>query len=243
MTTDTILTLYSTDTGDFWLPPDPGNDCVIQAIVNNQIWDNDVVSYIRDRITPNSMILDVGGNFGQMAVLFSKMLSLDGKVQTFEPDPFLYSVLCQNILQNNCTNVIFHNLAVWNESDKTLFYPKADFIKFESYGSYGIDPTATDGQLVNAITIDQLNLDPVRIIKLDIQGSELNALKGAVNTINKWKPLIIFEYEQMFDSQFNVTWQDYLDFIESIDYTIVTTINAVNIVIEPKINDLTNGNS
>jgi FkbM family methyltransferase len=234
MITDTPLTLYSTDTGNFWLPPDPGNDCVIQAIINNQIWDNEVVSYIKDRIHPYGGILDVGGNFGQMAVLFSNMISQEGIVHTFEPDPFLYSVLRQNIMQNNCKNVVFHNLAVWNESGKTLFYPKADFVKFESYGSYGIDPTATDGQIVDAITIDQLNIDPVNVIKLDIQGSELNALKGSVRTINKWKPLIIFEYEQMFDAQFNVTWQDYLDFIESIDYKIVTTINTVNIVIEPK---------
>jgi FkbM family methyltransferase len=231
MTSDAPLTLYSTDTGKFWLPPQPGNDYVIQTIIHNQIWDKDVISYIRDYIWTNNIILDVGGNFGQMSVLFSKMVP-DGTVHAFEPDPFVYSVLSQNILENQCNNVVCHNLAIWHESGKKLFYPKADFVKFECYGSYGIDPTATDGQTVDSFAIDSLNFKWVDVIKLDIQGSELNALKGAVKTIEKCKPLIIFEYEEMFDAQFNVTWQDYLDFIASINYRIVGTINTVNIVIE-----------
>jgi FkbM family methyltransferase len=130
--------------------------------------------------------------------------------------------------------VICYNTAVWHELGKTLFYPKADFNRFESYGSYGIDPTATDGQLVQSVTIDSLNLSQVDLIKIDIQGSDLNAMKGAVGTINRLKPTIIFEYESLFNEQFNTSWEDYLNFIESINYKIVHTIDGVNIVIEPK---------
>jgi len=232
--TDTApLTLYSTDHGKFWLP-DLGNDCVLHTIVNNQIWDHELVSYIGTRVMPWSVVLDVGGNFGQMAVLFSKMLNRNGCVHVFEADPFIHSTMVKNILENQCDNVICYNNAVWHELGKTLIYPKADFIRFESYGSYGIDPNADNGQLVNSITIDSLNLKWVSLIKIDIQGSDLNAMKGAINTINRYRPIIIFEYESMFDEQFGTCWQDYLDFIESISYKITNTIGNVNIVIESK---------
>jgi FkbM family methyltransferase len=226
------LNLYSTVHGNYWLP-NPDHDCVLHAIINNQIWDNELVAYIGTRVLPNSVILDLGGNFGQMAVLFSRMV-YDGSVHVFEADPFIYSALSRNIVENHCHNVMCYNTAVWHELGKTLFYPKADFKRFESYGSYGIDPTATNGQVVQSVTIDSLNLTKVDLIKIDIQGSDLNSMKGATSTINKFKPTIIFEYESLFNEQFNTCWEDYLNFIESINYKIVHTIDRVNIVIEPK---------
>jgi hypothetical protein len=59
-------------------------------------------------------------------------------------------------------------------------------------------------------------------------------MKGAINTISRLSPTIIFEYESLFNEQFNTCWEDYLNFIESINYKIVHTIDRVNIVIEPK---------
>ena len=226
------MKLYQTDTGDYWLP-DPGNDCVLHAIISGLVWDGDLVSYIRSRSKINDVILDVGGNFGQMAVLFSKMVP-QGQVHVFEADPFIYSTMTKNIEQNKCINVKTYQSAVWHETGLDLFYPKADFTRFESYGSYGIDPTAESGQAIKSLTIDSLNLPWVDLIKVDIQGSDLNAMKGAVNTIARFRPVIIFEYESLFNEQFKVDWQDYQIFIDEIGYQITHVVDHVNFVIESK---------
>jgi hypothetical protein len=226
------LNLYSTTHGQYWLPPIPPGDSVLHTMINNQIWDRELVDYISTRVNSHSVVLDLGGNFGQMAVLFSRMVPA-GQVHVFEADPFVYSAMVRNVEQNRCANVHCYNTAVWHESGKTLFYPQADFVRFESYGSYGIDPTATGGQQVQSITIDSLNLSQVDLIKIDIQGSDLNAMRGAVQTIAKYQPVIIFEYESLFDQQFATSWDDYVDFIASIGYRIVQVIDRVNMVIEP----------
>jgi len=227
------MQLYKTATGNYWLP-NPDKDCVLHAIINNQIWDNNLVYYIQSRISADSVILDLGGNFGQMSVMFSKMVAHGGHVHVFEADPFIYSVMAKNLAENHCINVTTYQSAVWNENGLDLFYPEADFTRFDSYGSYGIDPTTTTGQPVKSITIDSLGLTKVDLIKIDVQGSDLNAMKGAVNTIAKFKPIIVFEYESLFNEEFGVTWNDYIQFIDSIGYHITHTVDTVNFVIESK---------
>ena len=142
--------------------------------------------------------------------------------------------MTKNIEQNKCINVKTYQSAVWHETGLDLFYPKADFTRFESYGSYGIDPTAESGQAIKSLTIDSLNLPWVDLIKVDIQGSDLNAMKGAVNTIARFRPVIIFEYESLFNEQFKVDWQDYQIFIDEIGYQITHVVDHVNFVIESK---------
>ena len=59
-------------------------------------------------------------------------------------------------------------------------------------------------------------------------------MKGAVNTIARFRPVIIFEYESLFNEQFKVDWQDYQIFIDEIGYQITHVVDHVNFVIESK---------
>jgi FkbM family methyltransferase len=167
-----------------------------------------------------------------MSVLFSRSVGPTGSVHAFEADPFIYSALERNLAANHCTNVIPYHAAVWHSAGLELSYPEPDFTRFDSYGSYGIDPNSNGSRTVSSLTIDSLGLSAVDLIKIDIQGSDLNAMRGAVATIAKFKPLIVFEYESLFDAEFGVSWADYLEFISSIGYTISDTIGGVNLVIE-----------
>jgi len=73
--------------------------------------------------------------------------------------------------------------------------------------------------LLTSITLDEEVSHPtVSVIKVDVQGSDLKALRGACNIINRDKPVIIFEFEQQFVDEFGFTFQDYIDFIDSIAY-------------------------
>jgi FkbM family methyltransferase len=227
------LSLYNTITGDYLLP-EPRTDHVLQTIINNGIHDYPVVNEIMKYADRNSTILDLGSNFGQMSVMLSKHVNQGGRVFAFEADPWIYNVLLRNIQLNNCTNCTVIFGAVWDANDEILIYPDDDLVKYESFGSYGIDMTATTGLLVPSITVDSLCLDHVSVIKVDVQGADLRAMKGAIKTINKFKPTIIFEYEPYLDKMFSTSWQDYVDFINYIDYEIIDKVAAVNLVIRPR---------
>ena len=226
------ITLHETRTGRYWLP-EAKDDFLIESILIGAVWDWDLVLYLTDKIRPGDVVLDVGANFGQMSVEFSRAVGSTGKIHSFEADPFIHSVLDKNIKENNCDNVTTYCWAVWNKDGEDLLYPEPDREKYECFGQYGIDPTADTGQQLISHTIDSLNLSRVDLIKVDIQGSDLRAMQGAKNTINRCQPLIVFEFERELVEKFGESEQDYVNFMNSINYHQITNIEK-NIVIAPK---------
>ena len=71
-------------------------------------------------------------------------------------------------------------------------------------------------------------------MKIDVQGSALAAKQGAENTIAKYKMPIIFEYEEPFQKDLNTSFQDYIEFVNDIDYKFVKTVLQTNFLIVPK---------
>ena len=118
---------------------------------------------------------------------------------------------------------------------ETLYFPVQDFERFGTYGSYGIDYSTNKGRPVKTIMVDDTEFElPVSFIKDDVQGGDLLALKGARKTIEKYRMPIIFEYEWVFEQELNLCFQDYVDFVSSINYKFDRVINGQNYLILPK---------
>ncbi len=230
------LNLYKTPTGSFYLPANLKKDLVANTIKRGSVYDEEIIELAKKYITPNSSILDVGANYGQMSVVLSKHIENvgTGKVYSFEAEPFVGEILRKNVQINNAKNIEVVLGAVHFKGGEKLVFPEPDFKRFNSYGSYGIDPLATKGRTVETLTIDSLNIkEKISFIKVDIQGSDLFALQGAKETILKNKPVIIFEFEEQFQKEFNTSFNDYVDFVKSIDYKFVEIISMVNYIIVP----------
>ncbi len=228
------LTLHDTKTGKYYLPTDAYGDDVANAIIGDGIFEMEVVDYAKKYIKKNSVVLDVGANFGQMSILFSSMVGQAGKVYSFEADDFIFDIFKKNIAVNNISNIVPVFGAVHNVTGETLYFPEQDFVKWGSYGSYGIDYNAHNGRKVPTVTIDSLNIDrEISFMKIDIQGGDLLGLKGAVQTIKKNKMPIIFEYETVYQDEFNFNFQNYIDFVVSIGYKFDKVICEHNYLVLP----------
>jgi len=229
------LTLYNTSTGFYYLPTDAKNDVIAMSIIGNRIFEKEVVDIAFKYIKEDSVVLDVGANFGQMSILFSEKVGKNGKVYSFDADDFVFDILKRNIGANNKNDKIFPIFgAIHNVSDQVLFFPKQDFEEFETYGSYGIDYNIKTGREVKSIAIDDLNIqEKISFMKIDIQGGDLKAMEGAINTINKNRMPILFEYEYHFEERFNMCFQDYIDFVKKINYKFTRVINGHNFLIIP----------
>ena len=230
--------LYETPTGRYYLPTDAPQDHVIQCIKTGGIFEQEIIETAKAYIWPGSTVLDVGANFGQMSVFFSRFVGAGGEVHSFEADPFVYELFLKTLAANNCQNVTAHPGAVYDRPNQQLFYPVQDFKRAQAYGSYGIDPKATAGRTVKTLTIDGLNINtPISFMKVDIQGSDLFALRGAVETIKRHRMPILFEFEQQFQAEFGTSFQDYVDFVNSISYRfekVVMEIESINYLIVPR---------
>jgi len=225
---------YETSNGNYYFPKNCNGDVVANAIKTGRIFDEVIFDVAKSFITPNSIILDIGANYGQMAIEFSKLAN-DTVVFAFEAQKMIFDVLEKNIASNECKNIkAFYN-AVYDVNNVEFVFPEPDLVRFPCYGSYGLDLNAKAGIPVKSITIDSLDFNvPISFMKVDIQGSDLAGMRGAINTIAKHKMPIIFEYEERFQEEFNTSFQEYVDFVNTIGYKFVKTIQDINFLIVPR---------
>jgi len=139
------------------------------------------------KLRHGDFVVDVGANIGVFTVLASKIVGASGKVLAFEPAADARTVLEKNIRENKLTNVEIFPFAL-SDTDGTVEFAIPNNIG-DSSGYF------KDGSLKQAaeqITLDNFvknnKIKQVDFIKADIEGMERNLIKGAAETIKKFKP-------------------------------------------------------
>jgi FkbM family methyltransferase len=228
------ISFYETATGNYYLPTDAWGDMIAKNIKSDKVFDAPIVEIAKKYIKPGTIALDVGANFGQMSVLMSTFVGSDGMVYAFEADDFIYHILEKNA-KANADNIKTVFGAVHHTGGETLYFPVQDFERFNTYGSYGIDYIHGNGRPVPTIAIDDIDFAmPISFMKVDVQGGDLLALKGAAKTISKHKMPIIFEYEYLFEDELNLSFQEYVDFVLGLGYYFAKVINGQNFLVLPR---------
>jgi FkbM family methyltransferase len=229
------IALYRTTTGSYYLPTNAPNDVIIRTLIQDEVFEPEILKVAEEFVKPGTTVLDLGANFGQMSIHFSKLVTSTGAVHAFEADPFIFDLLQKNLIENQCHNATAHLGAVFDRAGDSMYYPVQDFVRFSSYGSYGLDPNAIQGRKVPTVTIDSFNIQtPISFAKVDVQGSDLFAMRGAVETIKRHKMPILFEFEQQFQSEFKTSFQDYADFVSQIGYRFDRIVQEINYLIVPR---------
>jgi len=125
------------------------------------------------------MFFDLGANFGWFTMVLSKLVGKSGRVYSFEADPFLVSILKENVKLNNLSNVSVQPFAISNRTGISKFSLN------ESYDTRNqLDSIVHSENTINAkiTSLDEFckkeNLGKVDFIKMDIEGSEPKALEG-----------------------------------------------------------------
>lgn len=152
-------------------------------------------------VKPTIKMYDVGSNIGTHSVALAKLLGDKISIRAFEAQRQVYYLLCGNIAVNGLDNVHCHHTAVSDVSNNTILINLPDYNMPNNFGGLElIEPTKSDNQymtktrseLVTTICLDQFNED-VDFIKMDIEGMEHLALKGAKKLIEKSRPICFVE--------------------------------------------------
>lgn len=177
-------------------------------------------------IRPDDTVLDVGANIGVHTLFLSDLVGKGGTVVAFEPYLPVLKKLKHHLSLNRINNVLVLPLAISNSPNKSKILNKEGSVN-EGMASIFFKETELDGdkkaQDVDVDTIDRIvqehKLSKISLIKMDIQGSEFNALQGAKTTLERWNPAIIFEYDQSWEDA-GVTFDDAKAYLDVLGYSI-----------------------
>ena len=169
-------------------------------------------NYIYERIRvlePGDVVFDIGANYGVFTIKAAKIVGEDGLVVAIEPDPVHVKYLEKNVELNDLKNVLIVKKAVWNSKGmlrfKRFLWGGANRIAdlySDDIGEFSSKPECIEETTVETDTIDnivaELGLQRVDFIKMDIERAEVEAIKGAQNTLKKCSPhLAIAAYHKI----------------------------------------------
>ena len=122
------------------------------------------------KVNLGDTVFDIGASAGITSMAFAKMVGPNGKVIALEPDKTSFEKLKSNLRCNSVTNVLALPMGVWNKKDRVFFDSKGQ----SSQTGFGDD-------FINVTTIDNLTetYGKPNLVKMDIEGAELEALEGA----------------------------------------------------------------
>jgi len=139
------------------------------------------------------VVFDAGANSGIFACLAAKRIGPEGKVYAFEPVPKIRKSLEETVRINRLNNIIIVPFALGDKVEKLKISIAPDNNIGGGWGaSSGIKDFGGEYEIVPQITLDNFiqnnNIQKVDFIKMDIEGMERNALRGAIETLRKFKP-------------------------------------------------------
>jgi len=173
-----------------------------------------------------SVAIDVGANIGYYSLLLSRLVGPKGHVYAFEPLPANFDRLKVNI-EINVDNVTAYNMALGDapKVSKYRFNPSTN-IDIPNLGGWSMVGTESDDGniVVESMTLDdfvrQRAIQNIQFLKIDVEGFELQVLKGARATIQRFRPTIMIEYLAMLKTGTDQNVREIHEFMDSMDYTV-----------------------
>lgn len=137
--------------------------------------------------------IDGGAHIGYYTRYFAEIIGETGKVFSFEPNPYMFRLL--NKYAKSHGNVVAYQKALSDETTISSFYAQPFSLSQDSILGLG-----REGQKkisVETVSLDDfLGHEEIRLIKLDVEGHEMQAIMGATQLIHRCQPWMIFEYVQ-----------------------------------------------
>lgn len=185
-----------------------------------------------DRYKSNdtNVILDIGCNVGAWTLPMARRYP-NTTILAFDCQEYLIRCLNKTLDLNTITNVQSYVMAI-SDIDKTIKFGSIDYNFGGNFGAFELEPPAQNTDFngrplpgkfdeLDQRTIDRFNLTNVGLIKIDVEGMELKVIKGALDTLQRCRSVVLFENHKC-------DYSAVVDLLNSINYRVVGTIGQMS---------------
>lgn len=176
-----------------WVPKnkDSLKSAVVRAHLKGNAWEKRIAEILNTYTKKNTNAVDIGGFIGTHTYTLSDAVG-NGKVYTFEPQPWAYKCIRKTLSKNKIKNVKLTNKGISDKKGIINFcsdYTGGSSMCKERKKNY----KWLERYSIKIINLDSLNLKNISIMKIDVEGHEIEVLKGAKKTIMSNRPVIVIE--------------------------------------------------
>ncbi len=163
-------------------------------------YEPELVNLFKRALKPGMTVLDIGANIGYFSVLAAGLVGNSGQVHAFEPDATCFARLKKNLAALPWAQA--HSIAVGDQAGTARFHysKKGDETGWGSL-LLGEDNACAQETLVPVMSLDAWAcgqaIRRVDFIKMDVEGAEYRALKGAEALLYKHRPVIVAELNEV----------------------------------------------
>ena len=196
------------------------------SIKDGKMWEPHITNFVKlyNNFYNIQNIIDIGANFGYHTLFFSK--EVKGVVFAFEPQIQNFQLLEHNITCNFIQNVEIYNVACGDiECDvKMDIIVQTNCLQTNNDLNMGdFTPDVNHSQffsITKSVLLDYFDFPQIDLIKIDTQGWEKKVLLGCKELLQKYKPILIVEFEHFQLIKTNTSCEELFDFIRNNNYYI-----------------------
>lgn len=178
--------------------------------------DQNMLPLVLKHINPGDVVIDAGAFIGDHTIAYAQKVRTSGHVHAFEPSADSFECLVYNLYNYLSVNTSVYNKGLASKAGKVRM-THVDGNMGMNYLTIGAGPSPSE-PFIEIVTLDGMYLDRVNFIKIDVEGYELEILKGATETIKKFKPKMLIEINQMALERMNLKREDIFDFLHEHGY-------------------------
>jgi FkbM family methyltransferase len=169
------------------------NDLIEQTIiVKKTFFEASELNIVRQFIPENTVYVDIGANIGNHLIFFGLFTS-SKKIYGFEPNSEIFPILVENVKLNNLEQkTILKQVAIGSEKSKGKLVGSSDKTHI-AYTDKGVCVCETG----NILPLDLVVEEKIGFMKIDVEGMELDVVKGSLNRISSDKPIIFIESDKI----------------------------------------------
>lgn len=207
------------------------------AFLGVRPYEPETTNLILSLLKPGMTFVDIGAHVGYYSLIASRKIGPVGKVFSFEPDPRNYALLTANISANNCTNVIPVQKAIADYTGKGRLFLATYSVSHSLYKDNSI-PISLAIE-IDVVSLDdyfrQLDWPSVDVIKMDIEGAEIPALRGMRELSSRNPSLkLILEFKPRRILAAGHTVEEFFCVLTELGFTFIQDINTGEWVLSPR---------
>ena len=146
-------------------------------------------------LRPGAVVLDIGAHVGAHTLVFARAVGPAGGVLSFEPQRPIFLCLCANVALNGFEHVYTYHAAVGAQAGE-ITVPRLDYAAEANFAGLELGAGGLAGEKTPVIAIDDLGLEQCHFVKIDVEGMELEVLRGAAQTLARHRPVLYVENDR-----------------------------------------------